>query len=134
MIHTELPIYKTGTELVALSYEVHKQLPRGYKAIGTELIGHCTAMVSLMAMANATKGQERASHAPAPAESTATMTLGQINARLGLTVTADFLADLGFQFRADRASKLYRVSDFEAICNAIAKHVLEMANSELLAA
>lgn len=61
-IHTDLPIHKTGTELVKLSYEVHKELPRGFKQLGTELTGHCMAMVSLMAMANATTGQERATH------------------------------------------------------------------------
>ena len=40
---------------------------------------------------------------------------------LGLAVTAEFLANLGFNpVATDRSAKLYLASDFPAICDAIA--------------
>ena len=47
--------------------------------------------------------------------------LGEISALLGLAVTAEFLATLGFNpVATDRSAKMYRTSDFPAICDAIA--------------
>lgn len=44
--------------------------------------------------------------------------------RLGFTITADFLASLGFEAVAqERSAKLYRASDFEAICTALIHHI-----------
>ena len=69
--------------------------------------------------------------APAPAETAAdeqpTLTLGTINARLGFTVTADFLATLGFAATQVKADRLFRESQFGAICSAIADHCLKVA-------
>ncbi len=56
-----------------------------------------------------------------------TMTLGQISTRLGFTVTADFLAGLGFEAHREKASRLYRPSSFPAICAGISAHVLALA-------
>jgi len=57
-----------------------------------------------------------------------TIKLGEICARLGFTVTADFMTHIGFPFVAhDKNAKLYRASDFPDICEAIAAHVLKAA-------
>ena len=62
-LHTELPIYKKGCELVSLAYKVQQQMPRGFKrTLGEKITAHCTDMVNLMALANATRGTERAAH------------------------------------------------------------------------
>lgn len=51
--------------------------------------------------------------------------LGQINERLGFTVTADFLTSLGFPPAAtDKSAKLYHDADFMRICAAIAQHAM----------
>lgn len=60
-LHTELPIYKKGCELVSLAFNVQKEMPRAFKrSLGEKITGHCTDMVDLMALANATRGHERA--------------------------------------------------------------------------
>lgn len=56
-----------------------------------------------------------------------TIKLGEICARLGYTVGDDFLATLGFVATVDRSAKLYRESDFPAICRRIADHTLSLA-------
>ncbi|SDX14991.1 23S rRNA-intervening sequence protein [Variovorax sp. YR634] len=62
-LHTELPIYKKGCELVSLAFHVQKEMPRGFKnSLGEKITGHCTEMVNLMALANATRGHDRAAH------------------------------------------------------------------------
>lgn len=54
-----------------------------------------------------------------------TLRLGQINERLGFTVTADFLASLGFPSVAtNKNAKLYHEADFLRICSALSRHVL----------
>lgn len=56
-----------------------------------------------------------------------TLKLGEINARLGYSVSAEFLASLGFVATTDRAAKLYREQDFPSICRKIADHTLALA-------
>lgn len=58
-----------------------------------------------------------------------TLKLGQINERLGYTVTADLLARLGFVAHTDRQAKLFRESEFPAICAALAKHTMAVSHS-----
>lgn len=72
---------------------------------------------------------------PAEPTCTARLKLGEINARIApLTITADGLAQLGFQaVGTERAAKLYRESDFPAICAAIVD-VVQRAASERRAA
>jgi putative phage-type endonuclease len=53
-----------------------------------------------------------------------TLKLGEINARLGLTVSAAFLAELGFEALMDKRACLYRESEWMEICDAISEHVL----------
>ena len=72
--------------------------------------------------------------AKASAEATDTgaqLTLGQINARLApISLSAAGLAELGFEPCATaKAAKLYRESDFAAICRAIAAHAMAAAHS-----
>lgn len=62
-LHTELPIYKKGCELVSLAFEVQTNMRRDFKrSLGEKITGHCTEMVNLMALANATRGAQRAVH------------------------------------------------------------------------
>lgn len=58
----------------------------------------------------------------------ATMKLGEICNILGFTVTADFLAKLGFQVAGtEKNAKLYKQSHFPLICEAIMHHVNKVA-------
>ena len=64
--------------------------------------------------------------APLPATSAAeaaTLPLGEICARLGFTVTADFLSGLGFEAQREGAAKRYREGDFPRICDALIAHI-----------
>jgi len=50
--------------------------------------------------------------------------LGQISERLGFTLTAEFLASLGFTHAAtDRAAKLYHEAEFPRMCAALCRHI-----------
>lgn len=73
---------------------------------------------------------EMVSHAATVKESLTddqTIKLGEICARLGYTVGANFLASLGFVATIDRSTKLYREADFPAICRRIADHTMALA-------
>lgn len=61
--------------------------------------------------------------APAPATQPPTLKLGEINARLGFTLTADFLASLGFTATVDRNARLFNESDWPAIKAALIAHI-----------
>ncbi len=62
-IHTDLPIYRSGVQLLTLATRVQEQMPRGLKRfMGEKIISHCVEMIDLMALANATKHSERAEH------------------------------------------------------------------------
>ena len=62
-IHTKLPIYKRGCELLDLAYEVQQHMPREHKRfLGEKITMHCTEMLDLMALANASQGVERAGY------------------------------------------------------------------------
>ena len=57
-----------------------------------------------------------------------TMNLGHINASLGFTVSADFLASLGVQpVRQEKSAKLYDANKFPIICRLISEHVMRQA-------
>lgn len=49
--------------------------------------------------------------------------LGEINQLLGFTVTAEFLAGLGFVATREKNAMLYRECDVPALCRAIIAHV-----------
>jgi len=71
---------------------------------------------------------------PAPAAEAPTMTLGALNARLGFTVSGDFLESLGFVAHREKAARLYRPSQFPAICAGISAHVLAVGAEQKKAA
>ena len=57
-----------------------------------------------------------------------TLKLGEICTRLGFTVTADFLASLGFDpVATDKNAKLYAESKFPTICRLISEHVMALS-------
>jgi len=63
MLHTDLPIYRTGCKLLSLAIRAQEQMPRGVKrSLGEKISQHCVAMLDEMAMANATQRAERAHH------------------------------------------------------------------------
>lgn len=62
-LHTDLPIYRTGVQLLSLAVKAQEQMPRGVKrSLGDKIAQHCVEMLDLMAMANATQRAERARH------------------------------------------------------------------------
>ena len=62
-LHTDLPIYRTGVQLLSLAVKVQEQMPRGVKrSLGDKISQHCVEMLDLMALANATKHAERAAN------------------------------------------------------------------------
>lgn len=64
-------------------------------------------------------------HAAPSATATApTLTLGKIGARLGFSLTADFLRSIGFEPAArERSAVLYREESWQAICTALIEHI-----------
>lgn len=69
-----------------------------------------------------------------PADDGRRIKLGDISNTLGFTLTADFLASLGFEAVAqERSAKLYRASDFEAICTALIHHIQSVRHSQAAA-
>ena len=52
-----------------------------------------------------------------------TLKLGEINTRLGFTVTAEFLASLGFTATVERNARLFHESDWPAIKTALIAHI-----------
>ena len=72
---------------------------------------------------------------PAAQAEEATLKLGEICARLGLTLTAGVIEDvLGIApAKVEKASKLYRPSDFARICDALIAHVQKAKAGELQA-
>ena len=62
-LHQDLPIYRTGTQLLSLAVRAQEQMPRGVKrSLGEKISQHCIDMLNEMAMANATKRGERMRH------------------------------------------------------------------------
>jgi hypothetical protein len=62
-LHTELPIHRTGAQLLTLAVKAQEQMPRGVKRhLGDKLSHHCMEMLDRMALANATQQRERAMH------------------------------------------------------------------------
>jgi putative phage-type endonuclease len=69
------------------------------------------------------------------AASTATIRLGQISERLGFALTAEFVGQLGYHpVATEKAAKLYRLSDFDLICEALIAHVRTVQAKQLQAA
>ncbi len=55
-LHTQLPIYRTGLQLLTLAHRVQEQMPRGIKrTVGEKIAQHCLDILELMALANASR-------------------------------------------------------------------------------
>lgn len=68
--------------------------------------------------------------APAPA-SAPTLRLGQIAERLGFSLTADFLASMGFAAAGrERAAVLYHEHDFQPMCAALIRRITAAAQAK----
>jgi len=62
-IHSTLPIHRTGVQLLALAYKVQEQMPRHVKrSLGDKVTQHCVEMLDCMALANATRLDERVAY------------------------------------------------------------------------
>ncbi|WP_339479123.1 YqaJ viral recombinase family protein [Pseudomonas sp. RL_5y_Pfl2_73] len=60
--------------------------------------------------------------------------LGDIAARLGFTVSADFMRSLGFEaVERKQGASLYRAGDFPLICNALISHIQAVQSSQAAA-
>ena len=61
--------------------------------------------------------------------------LGDINARLGFSVSAGFLAAIGFDpVGRERSAILYRATDFPRICDALVRHIINAKSCQQEAA
>lgn len=75
-----------------------------------------------------------AASAPAPA-TPPTLRLGQIGDRLGFTVTADFMKELGFTPAAvDKRAQLFHEREFPAMCRALIQHIADVMAEQAVAA
>jgi hypothetical protein len=62
-LHTDLPIYRTGVQLLDLAVSVQEQMPRNLKRImGEKITQHCVDILELMALANSSQREMRAAH------------------------------------------------------------------------
>lgn len=62
-LHTHLPIYKSGSDLLSIAYDIQEQMPRRFKqSLGAELHTLCVGMLLMMARANAARHARRAEH------------------------------------------------------------------------
>ena len=62
-LHNDLPIHRTGVQLLELAVNAQIQMPRTVKRIlGEKITQHCVEMLDLMALANATQRDVRAGH------------------------------------------------------------------------
>lgn len=100
-----------------------------------EALRAATAAVAAPAVEPAPVVAARAIHPAAAAlrNEQPTLKLGEICDRLGFTVSAAFLAGLGFEAKMEKRSCLYLESSWPSICQAISSHVLACATEALAA-
>ena len=85
------------------------------------------AVVDLLPLALARFGDWRI-EAAALRGNPPTLTLGTMRDRLGFTITADFLAELGFEATPVKAARLYRECEFGDICQCISERALSVGH------
>lgn len=90
--------------------------PSGEIDVFKDLAGHYRATGQLPARVTHPAAQSFRNEQP-------TLTLGAMKDRLGFTLTADFLAELGFEATPVKAARLYRESQFGDICAALVQHI-----------
>lgn len=118
----KLAAEQAAADKLAREQAAFEQLERNEIARLAKL--NSTMVVEVPAVSTVVPMPVRASVAqPAPA-SPPTLRLGQIGERLGFTLTADFLKNLGFEPAAtDKASKLFHEADFPLICMRLVSHI-----------
>jgi len=100
----------------------------------------CTAGVGVVQISANEAGQVEVKHVvsdaiAAPANACLPkIKLGEICTRLGYTVSAEFLASLGFEATTDKNAKLYNEASFPAICRRISDHTLRVGMTTKMAA
>lgn len=63
MLHTELPIYKKGYDLLTLAADVQLNMPRTFKqSLGKRVHDECVELLLDIGYANASRGESRCSH------------------------------------------------------------------------
>lgn len=100
----------------------------------------CTAGVGVVQISANEAGQVEVKHVVSDAIAVPAnaclpkIKLGEICTRLGFTVSAEFLASLGFEATTDKNAKLYNEANFPAICRRISDHTLRVGMTTKLAA
>ncbi len=75
-LHSQLPIYKQGYELLTLASDVQLNMPRAFKAsLGSKIHSECVEILVLIGRANAARSAARAPHIVALAERIEVVTL-----------------------------------------------------------
>jgi len=75
-LHTQLPIYKQGYDLLSLAADVQQNMPRAFKAsLGSKIHTECVEILVLIGSANAARGMGRAPHIIALVERLEVVTL-----------------------------------------------------------
>ncbi len=94
-----------------------------------------TAEASGVTLTHVPAAVTRVNPVPPAANDDARIKLGQINERIApLSITADGLAELGFNpVATEKAAKLYRESDYPRICEALIKHLTQVADAQVAA-
>jgi len=63
MLHTDLPIYKKGYNLLTLAADVHLNMPRTFKqSLGKRVHDECVELLLEIGYANASRGDMRCDH------------------------------------------------------------------------
>ena len=63
MLHTDLPIYKKGYDLLTLAADVQLNMPRTFKqSLGKRVHDECVDLLLEIGYANASCGEQRCSH------------------------------------------------------------------------
>ncbi|MFT3964099.1 four helix bundle protein [Propionivibrio sp.] len=63
MLHTDLPIYKKGYDLLTLAADVHLNMPRTFKqSLGRRVHDECVDLLLEIGYANASRGEKRCEH------------------------------------------------------------------------
>jgi len=63
MIHTNLPIYKKGYDLLTLAADVQLNMPRTFKqSLGKRVHDECVDLLLEIGYANASRGEKRCNH------------------------------------------------------------------------
>ncbi len=100
----------------------------------------CTAGVGVVQISANEAGQVEVKHVVSDAIAVPAnaclpkIKLGEICTRLGFTVSAEFLASLGFEATTEKNAKLYNEASFPAICRRISDHTLRVGMTTKLAA